>query len=656
METPHPAAALLPASRRRPVAAIDTDGTLWTIVNGFGTAQIATVDKTTGHATVVGAPIGTQMISLEIAGDGTMYGIGYNNGRLYRIDKTTGVGTAIGSGTGNSATMNLAFDCSGQLWATTGGNLWTVNTTTGTSTARSSISGVTGGGSMVMGLTFDHACHMLATTYSSPGSLYSIDPSTGVATGIGSTGLNHPHGGSIGTFSGAPVNTSAPSISGTAQDGQTLTASPGLWSSSPTSYGYQWYDCDAATAGSAGSNCAAISGATSSTHTLTSGDVGHSIEVGVTATNGAGTSSAADSTVTADASAATPANTTAPMVSGTAQDTQVLTVTNGSWSGSTPQTYSYQWEDCGTSGGSCSAISGATGQSYTLRGSDVGHTVRVVETASNSGGSGQAVSAPTGTVAPPSPTDLSIGTSGAVSRSGSTVDPGITLSCPAGGPACSAIETVTVLIGAANTPTGSAAHVVHPMTVGSASFTIPAGGSVQAIFQLKQLGMTLLSDHKHLQLQIDVSGQATAQTPITATKTIGLGGRFATYTMPSIKTQPDGTITLRVNASAPGQVNVLITAWQDNIAGAARLTNPADRRFVVARGSATATKAGVLSLTVRPNAKGRRLLAHPAYRVTLGLWVSYIPLYAFQTDTGYYNLHPATGCSRCQKRVWPPTR
>ena len=58
-----------------------------------------------------------------------------------------------------------------------------------------------------------------------------------------------------------PVNTSAPTISGVAQVGQTLTASSGAWSgTAPISYSYQWLRCDAT-----GANCTDIAGATSST-------------------------------------------------------------------------------------------------------------------------------------------------------------------------------------------------------------------------------------------------------------------------------------------------------------------------------------------------------------------------------------------------------
>jgi hypothetical protein len=39
--------------------------------------------------------------------------------------------------------------------------------------------------------------------------------------------------------------------------------------------------------------------------------------------------------------------------------------------------------------------------------------------------------------------------------------------------------------------------------------------------------------------------------------------------------------------------------------------------------------------------------------MTLRVWASYIPLYAYQTDTGYYGLHPGGACAGCQRRVWP---
>jgi hypothetical protein len=87
-----------------------------------------------------------------------------------------------------------------------------------------------------------------------------------------------------------PANNTPPTISGEAVEGQTLTESHGTWTNSPTSYGYQWEDCD-----TSGSSCAAISGATSQSYTLTTSDLGHTIVVRETANNEAGASAPAHS-------------------------------------------------------------------------------------------------------------------------------------------------------------------------------------------------------------------------------------------------------------------------------------------------------------------------------------------------------------------------
>jgi hypothetical protein len=85
-----------------------------------------------------------------------------------------------------------------------------------------------------------------------------------------------------------PVNTVAPAITGTAQEGQTVSCSTGTWTGTPTiTFAYQWKR-----------NGSDIGSATNSTYTLVTADVSQSITCQVTATNGSGSASATSNTIT----------------------------------------------------------------------------------------------------------------------------------------------------------------------------------------------------------------------------------------------------------------------------------------------------------------------------------------------------------------------
>jgi hypothetical protein len=202
----------------------------------------------------------------------------------------------------------------------------------------------------------------------------------------------------------APVLDAAgppPTITGTAQQGDTLSVSNGNWDNDPTQFGYVWEDCD-----STGTVCTPISGAAStSTYTVQSTDVGSTIEAIVTASNPGGQGSAtSNATQTVLPPAPTPVSGKAPVLSGNAQQGDTLSVTNGSWNNN-PTGYTYAWEDCNTAGTTCAPISGAASSSmYTVQSTDVGSTIEVVVTASNAGGGNPATSDSTKTVLPVAPT------------------------------------------------------------------------------------------------------------------------------------------------------------------------------------------------------------------------------------------------------------
>jgi hypothetical protein len=100
---------------------------------------------------------------------------------------------------------------------------------------------------------------------------------------------------------GAPAQTVAPAITGTAQVGSTLTTTTGTWSSTSTvTYAIKWTSCDAQ-----GAACVEIAGATTSSYKVTAADVGRRIRTLVYATNSVGTT---QGTSAPTAAVAQPAN------------------------------------------------------------------------------------------------------------------------------------------------------------------------------------------------------------------------------------------------------------------------------------------------------------------------------------------------------------
>ena len=172
--------------------------------------------------------------------------------------------------------------------------------------------------------------------------------------------------------------TGAPTITGTAQVGQTLTAgttaivdADGLTS---VSYTYQWIRV------ATDNTETNISGATASTHTLVAADQGTTIKVTVSFTDDASNAETLTSAATAAVAAApnTPA-TGAPTITGTAQVGQTLTAVTTAImdaNGLTTPSYTYQWIRVATDNTETN-ISGATASTYTLVAADQGTTVKV---------------------------------------------------------------------------------------------------------------------------------------------------------------------------------------------------------------------------------------------------------------------------------------
>ena len=199
-----------------------------------------------------------------------------------------------------------------------------------------------------------------------------------------------------GALALAPVNVVEPSISGTPQQGQTLTADDGEWVEDPltlpVNYTYQWLRCNAL--------CDPIGGATDATYLLAAADVGATIRVRVTATDSTPESTEAESDATMPIAAppppdAAPQITALPALSGTARVGQTLSRTDATVTGNPEPTVVHRWQRC--AGLTCSNIGSETGDTYELSTADAGRVIRVLTTAQNRAGTAQQ---PTGGVGP----------------------------------------------------------------------------------------------------------------------------------------------------------------------------------------------------------------------------------------------------------------
>ena len=199
--------------------------------------------------------------------------------------------------------------------------------------------------------------------------------------------------------------TGAPTITGAAQVGETLTADTSGISDDDglddVTFAYQWLAGDAE-----------INGATASTYTLADADAGKAVKVRVSFTDDAGNEESLTSAATG--AVATPPNTPAtgaPTISGSAQVGETLTAGTSNISdgdGLDDAAFAYQWlaDDA--------EINGATASAYTLAGDDEGKAVKVRVSFTDDAGNYEALTsqataavaeaAPTGP--PPAPQNL----------------------------------------------------------------------------------------------------------------------------------------------------------------------------------------------------------------------------------------------------------
>jgi hypothetical protein len=124
-------------------------------------------------------------------------------------------------------------------------------------------------------------------------------------------------------------------------------------------------------------------------------------------------------------------------------------------------------------------------------------------------------------------------------------------------------------------------------------------------------------------------------------------------TVSDVRVAADGTTTFSVQVPASGAINVLETAWTDNLTPAhakpqaiadVRL-RPAAGRFVVARSDMAANGSQTVQVHLTPNHRGQRLVEHHRYPVVLRLWVSYTTTSGRLQTIGFSGLHLGSSCS-----------
>ena len=376
-----------------------------------------------------------------------------------------------------------------------------------------------------------------------------------------------------------PENETPPDFEGYLVVGETLTAIPGDWSDSPTSYAYQWYSCDADN-----NDCPNIDGATSQTYTLTTAELGRNVGIEVVATNDAGDSNPAVSGAFGPIQQSYPAAYAPPVISGTPLEGQALSASPGTWTGS-PTSYSYQWYRCDPALTSCRGIAGAGSAAYNVAAADVGSRLIVTVIASNAtGDSFEEPSEPTATVAGLPPASVVAPVIQGTAQEGATilVNPGTW----------------------SHDPVGYAYQWVRCDAAGAACAAIPGDTDLRHQVVAADVGSRLAA-------LVTASNASGRSAPAAARPTaVVLRALNISLTRVRTRVRSDGSIALTLRTKNPGALDATATAPSGSLATKLCVRRcPKSRQLSYGKGAATLAEPGLVVLVVKPNARARRAVA-----------------------------------------------
>ena len=223
-----------------------------------------------------------------------------------------------------------------------------------------------------------------------------------------------------------PYMNVGPSIQGTPREGSTLSGQTGLWlytnglkcESNECKYTYSWQRCNADISG-----CTDIAGQTGFTYTLTAEDVGKRLRfvewvykrdcgewnysTGTQECQDVTKNGVSSPTALVEARPVTVPllqGSATPSISGLAMEDEVLRATGATWTGPGTITTQFYWQRCNINGEGCVTMDGKVGPTYRILQTDVGSRLRVVEVATNEGGTSYAPSAQTNVIVELKPT------------------------------------------------------------------------------------------------------------------------------------------------------------------------------------------------------------------------------------------------------------